>query len=119
MHRKYSFGASTLINIYEDRMEFISLGGIVSGLSLEAVMLGTSQSRNEKLANVFYRLEAYGTEIQKILLNYEKYKMKPIFKTEIGVFLVVLQNIHFAALQVEEKDEKSKKKFKWWLWENS
>lgn len=86
VHRKYSFGASTLINIYEDRMEFISLGGIVSGLSLEAVMLGISQSRNEKLANVFYRLETYGTGIQKILLNYEKYKMKPIFKTEIGVF---------------------------------
>ena len=45
-------------------MEFLSLGGIVSGLSLEAVMLGVSQSRNEKLANIFYRLhliEAYGT----------------------------------------------------------
>lgn len=98
VHREYSFGASTLINIYEDRMEFVSLGGIVSGLSLEAIMLGVSQSRNEKLANVFYRLhliEAYGTGIQKIISNYEKYKIKPIIKTEIGVFQVVLPNIHY------------------------
>ena len=98
IHREYSFGASTLINIYEDRMEFVSLGGIVSGLSLEAIMLGVSQSRNEKLANVFYRLhliEAYGTGIQKIILNYEKYKIKPIIKTEVGVFQVVLPNIHY------------------------
>lgn len=97
VHREYSFGASTLVNIYEDRMEFLSLGGIVSGLSLEAVMLGVSQSRNEKLANIFYRLhliEAYGTGIQKILLNYKKYNMKPIFKTEVGAFQVILPNIH-------------------------
>ena len=56
VHREYSFGASTLINIYDDRMEFLSIGGIVTGLSLEAIMLGISQSRNERLSNVFYRL---------------------------------------------------------------
>lgn len=106
VHREYSFGASTLINIYEDRMEFVSLGGIVSGLSLEAIMLGVSQSRNEKLANVFYRLhliEAYGTGIQKIILNYEKYKIKPIIKTEVGVFQVVLPNIHYQK-NINEKE---------------
>ena len=32
VHRDYSFSASNLINIYEDRMEFVSLGGLVSGL---------------------------------------------------------------------------------------
>lgn len=109
VHREYSFGASTLINIYEDRIEFLSLGGIVSGLSLEAVMLGVSQSRNEKLANIFYRLhliEAYGTGIQKILLNYEKYGIKPVFKTEIGAFLVILPNIHFNKVKVESIENK-------------
>ena len=107
VHREYSFGASTLINIYEDRIEFISLGGVVSGLSLEAIMLGVSQSRNEKLANVFYRLrltEAYGTGIQKIFLSYKFYKKEPIFKTEIGAFLVILPNIHFTS--EEKKTEK-------------
>lgn len=104
VHREYSFGASTLINIYEDRIEFISLGGVVAGLSMGAIMLGVSQSRNERLANIFYRLhliEAYGTGIQKIMLNYEKEENKPIFKSEVGAFQVILPNIHYQ----KEKDK--------------
>ena len=57
VHRDYSFSGSTFINLYSDRLEFISLGGLVPGLSLEAAMLGASQSRNEKLANLFYRMK--------------------------------------------------------------
>ena len=67
-------------------------------------MLGVSQSRNEKLANVFYRLhliEAYGTGIKKIFTNYEKYNMKPIIRAEVGAFQVVLPNIHYK--KIEEK----------------
>lgn len=108
VHREYSFGASTLVNIYEDRIEFLSLGGIISGLSLEAVMLGVSQSRNEKLADIFYRLhliEAYGTGIQKILLNYKNYNLKPVFKAETGAFQVILPNIHYQS-ETEENIEK-------------
>lgn len=104
VHREYSFSGSTLVNIYEDRIEFISLGGIISGLSLDSIMLGVSQSRNEKLANVFYRLhliEAYGTGIKKIFTNYEKYNTKPIIRTEVGAFQVVLPNIHYK--KIEEK----------------
>ena len=35
VHRDYSFSGSTIINLYSDRLEIISLGGLVSGLSLE------------------------------------------------------------------------------------
>ena len=56
IHRDYLFSGSTIINIYDDHLEFISLGGLVSGLSLESVFLGASQSRNPGLASVFYRL---------------------------------------------------------------
>lgn len=99
VHREYSFGASTLINVYEDRIEFLSLGGIVSGLSLEAIMLGISQSRNEKLSNVFYRLhliEAFGTGIQKIIRSYTDYEVQPTFKAEQGAFVVILPNRHLS-----------------------
>lgn len=99
VHREYSFGASTLINIYEDRIEFLSLGGIVSGLSLEAIMLGISQSRNEKLSDVFYRLrliEAFGTGIQKIIRSYMDYEVQPTFKAEQGAFVVILPNRHLS-----------------------
>lgn len=113
VHREYSFGGSSLINIYEDRMEILSLGSIVSGISLEAIMLGISQSRNEKLANVFYRLhliEAYGTGIQKIMKSYKKYDISPIFRTETGAFLVVLPNIHYkdkkTSIDLDKNQEK-------------
>ena len=104
IHREYSFSGSTLVNIYEDRIEFVSLGGIVYGLSLDSIMLGVSQSRNEKLVNIFYRLyliEAYGTGIRKIFTNYERYNMKPTIKAEVGAFQVVLPNIHYK--KIEEK----------------
>ena len=98
VHREYSFSASTIINIFDDRIEFMSLGGLVSGLSIEAIMLGASQSRNEKLANLFYRLkliEAYGTGIQKILVSYKEFSFKPVFKSETGAFLTTLKNVNY------------------------
>ena len=73
-------------------------------MSLDSIMLGVSQSRNEKLANIFYRLhliEAYGTGIRKIFTNYERYNMKPTIKAEVGAFQVVLPNIHYK--KIEEK----------------
>ena len=57
VHREYSFRASTFISLYADRLEFTSIGGLVSGVSLKDVTMGISVCRNFKLANVFYRLE--------------------------------------------------------------
>lgn len=73
VHREYSFRASTFISLYADRLEFTSIGGLVSGVSLKDVTMGISVCRNFKLANVFYRLElieAYGTGIIKIMEAY-------------------------------------------------
>ena len=56
VHRDYSFSGSNLVNVYEDRIEFVSLGGLVSGLELKSIFLGVSQSRNPNLAAVFYRM---------------------------------------------------------------
>lgn len=97
VHREYSFSGSTFINLYSDRLEIISLGGLVSGLSLEAAMLGASQPRNEKLAALFYRMkliEAYGTGISKILSCYKGLPVQPKFESVEGAFQVVLPNIH-------------------------
>ena len=70
VHREYSFHASGLISIFDDRIEFVSVGGLVPGVELEDVMVGISVCRNEELADVFYRLhliEAYGTGLTKIM----------------------------------------------------
>jgi ATP-dependent DNA helicase RecG len=105
-HREYSFSGSTYINLYSDRLEIISLGGLVSGLSIEAVMLGASQPRNEKLANLFYRMkliEAYGTGISKIISCYKGLPIQPKFENVEGAFCVILPNIHAQALTAENE----------------
>ncbi|MCT4584590.1 MAG: AAA family ATPase [Peptostreptococcaceae bacterium] len=106
VHRDYSFSGSTIINIYSKQIEFISLGGLVSGLSLEAAMLGASQPRNEKLANLFYRMkliEAYGTGISKIISFYEEMSIKPEFKNVKGAFRVVLPNTNTNKVEISNE----------------
>lgn len=105
VHRDYSFSGSTFVNVYTDKIEFISLGGLVSGLSLEAVMLGASQPRNEKLAALFYRMrliEAYGTGIGKIMSSYSNASKKPVFENVDGAFRVVLPNRNYETVSVVE-----------------
>lgn len=95
VHRDYSFSGSTLLNIYDDRMEFVSLGGLVPGISMEAIFMGVSQPRNTNLASVFYRMkliESYGTGIGKICRMYEEEQSQPQFDTAKGVFRVILPN---------------------------
>ena len=95
VHCDYSFSGSNLINIYDDRMEFVSLGGLVPGLELDSIFLGVSQSRNPNLAAVFYRMrliESYGTGIGKIQRMYNSVEKKPKFETAKGVFRVTLPN---------------------------
>ncbi|WP_330601727.1 RNA-binding domain-containing protein [Anaerocolumna cellulosilytica] len=106
VHRDYSFSGSTIINLYSDRLEIISLGGLVTGLSLEAVMLGASQTRNEKLASLFYRMkliEAYGTGISKIISCYKGLPVQPKFENVEGAFRVVLPNTHSHEISVEDE----------------
>lgn len=70
VHRDYSFRSSSFISIFTDRIEFISVGGLLPGIAPNDVLLGMSICRNPNLANVFYRLqliEAYGKgKIQSI-----------------------------------------------------
>ena len=93
VHRDYAFSAGTLISVYADRMEFVSVGGLVHGVSLDDVLLGLSICRNSKLANVFYRLnliEAYGTGLKKIQSAYESDVRQPTFLATPNAFKVVL-----------------------------
>ena len=88
-------GDPDLVNVYEDRIEFVSLGGLVSGLELKSIFLGVSQSRNPNLAAVFYRMrliESYGTGIGKIERAYKTCPFQPEFETAKGVFRVTLPN---------------------------
>lgn len=98
VHRDYAFQASALISIYSDRIEFISIGGLLPGIDLDDVMVGLSICRNQNLANVFYRLqliEAYGTGIRKIMNAYENNNRKPLIETTNNAFKITLPNVNF------------------------
>ena len=97
VHRDYSFSTSTLISVYDDRVEFTSIGGLPAGVSLDDIMLGLSVCRNPKLANVFYRLElieAYGTGMKKIMGAYENSNKKPVIETTDNAFKIILPNLN-------------------------
>lgn len=98
VHRDYSFSGATLISIFEDRIEFVTIGGLVKGITLDDVKLGVSVLRNQYLANIFYRLrliEAYGTGIFKINECYEDYTVKPVIETTDNAFKITLPNTNF------------------------
>ncbi len=110
VHRDYSFSASTLISIYLDRIEFTTIGGLPSGVSLDDIMLGLSVCRNPKLANVFYRLElieAYGTGMRKIMKAYEGSRKKPIIETTENAFKIILPNLNEGGFLGSEEKAKN------------
>lgn len=97
VHRDYSFSASSLISIYDDRIELVSIGGLLTGIELEDIMAGISICRNQNLANLFYRLhliEAYGTGLTKIMEAYDSSLKKPILSTTKNSFKITLHNIN-------------------------
>lgn len=99
VHRDYAISSPTLISIFDDRIEFVSIGGLVRGISYEDIMLGVSVLRNQHLANVFYRLkliEAYGTGMLKINECYADNEKKPIIEVTGNAFKVCLPNRNYA-----------------------
>ena len=104
VHRDYSFRASTLVSVYADRIEFVSVGGLPSGIELDDIMLGLSVCRNPKLAAIFYRLqliEAYGTGMPKIMNAYTETELKPKIEVSSNAFKITLPNRNTGANHTE------------------
>ncbi|MBP2027234.1 ATP-dependent DNA helicase RecG [Acetoanaerobium pronyense] len=95
VHKEYSYSSSTLISIFDDKIEIVTIGGLTKGLSEDDIMLGVSILRNRNLANIFYRLkliEAYGTGIPKIIESYNEYNVKPKIEISSNAFKITLPN---------------------------
>ena len=113
VHRDYSFSASTLISVYDDRIEFVSVGGLPNGIALEDILLGLSVCRNPKLAAVFYRLnliEAYGTGMPKILKAYAGSGVKPKIEVSSNAFKITLPNRNSATRDLTAVSDTTKSK---------
>lgn len=109
-HRDYSFSGSILIHLFQDRLEIVSLGGLVKGLTIEDIELGVSQSRNPKLANVLYRLkwiESYGTGLQRMKESYKQNHEQPFWTVGPNAFVVTLpkQTIATTLTEYAELDD--------------
>lgn len=105
IHRDYNFTGSILISLYDNRFEIVSLGGLVKGISINDIYMGVSESRNPKLANIFYRLkyvESFGTGIGRIIKSYEQYNLKPLLQESDNAFLVMLPNVNYR--EIKEKN---------------
>lgn len=109
-HRDYSFSGSILIHLFQDRLEIVSLGGLVKGLTIEDIELGVSQSRNPKLANGLYRLkwiESYGTGLQRMKESYKQNHEQPFWTVSPNAFVVTLpkQTIATTLTEYAELDD--------------
>lgn len=98
IHRSYYFVNSTMVNLYDDKFEILSMGGLIEGITMKEIFKGVSLSRNPNLANIFYRLgyvESFGTGIGRILDSYEKDDKKPVFDVTDNTFSIILPNRNY------------------------
>jgi len=95
VHRDYALPGADLVSLFDDRLEVLSAGGLVRGVSLSDVLLGLSALRNAALAGVFYRLrliEAYGTGLLKIREAYAGAPRPAAVEATDHAFKVTLPN---------------------------
>ncbi len=97
VHRDYSRDAAARIEIYTDRIEIYSPGGLPIGISEEEYLEGRiSVSRNRVIADVFYRLriiEKLATGVRRIKAYYKDSAKKPEFHVSENSITVVLPKI--------------------------
>lgn len=96
IHRDYSVYGSTLINIYENKIEVVNIGGLIGGLTVDAIKKGSSATRNPKLASIFHRLnyvESYGSGIPRIIAQYKGQKQQPVIETTENSFFITFPKL--------------------------
>ena len=108
IHRSYTeLGSEVHIDMFDDRLEIYSPGGMVGGVFIKDVDILNvpSKRRNPILADIFGRLkymERRGSGFKKIINAYEtqqnyKNDLKPIFNSFNNDFILTLFNLNYSA----------------------
>lgn len=108
IHRDYLIvGSEVHIDIFDDRLEIYSPGGMFDGINVQDrdIMTVPSRRRNPIIADMFSRLnlmERRGSGFKKIIEDYQNQyryadEMRPSFVSEHGAFFLTLQNLNFGA----------------------
>lgn len=111
-HRDYLVNGSEVhIDIYDDRMEIYSPGGMPDGSLIQErdPLTVPSTRRNPVLADVFNRLgymERKGSGFEKIISGYEfqvnySEDKKPLFRSDRYQFTVVMPNLNYGTENID------------------
>jgi len=98
IHRDYQIiGTEVHVDMFDDRLEIISPGGMLSGSRIQEMDLRRvpSMRRNEIISDIFGRLhymDRRGSGIGRILNSYTEFAEKPRFYSTETYFLVELPN---------------------------
>ncbi len=99
VHRNYGRREEARVEIFSDRVEILSPGGLPIGISKEEYIEGrVSVARNQIIADVFYRLkiiEKLATGIRRIRELYRDAMEKPAFHVSENSILVLLPRIPY------------------------
>lgn len=94
IHRAWDLNAKIRISMFEDRIEIMSPGGLINGITKDEYISGMISSlRNPIISNVFFRLgivEIFGTGILRIIHSYNESINKPIFNTSTNTIQIIL-----------------------------
>lgn len=108
VHRTWDINAHIRVEMYPDRIEIASPGGLTIGLTEEDYLSGSiSILRNPIIGNIFFRLnyiEMFGTGIRRILDSYSHFKIKPSFRITDNTITVSLPTTK--ALDVSSDERK-------------
>lgn len=114
-HRDYLVNGSEVhIDIYDDRMEIYSPGGMPDGSLIQErdPLSVPSTRRNPVLADVFNRLgymERKGSGFEKIISGYEfqvnySEEKKPSFRSDRYQFTVIMPNLNYGVENIDISD---------------
>ena len=116
IHRDYIvMGKEIHIDMYDDRVEIVSPGGMFDGKAIQDRDIDTISSarRNPVIADLFHRMrymERRGSGLRKILDSTAQLPgytdaFRPQFISTDGDFIVVLKNVNYNGLAISETSE--------------
>jgi len=98
IHRDYQIlGAEVHIDMYDDRLEIVSPGGMIDGSQIQNLEIGKipSMRRNTVISDIFSRLhfmDRRGSGLSRIIESYNDFMEKPKFLSDESSFTVIFPN---------------------------
>jgi ATP-dependent DNA helicase RecG len=105
VHRNYMIQGSEIhIDMFDDRLEIVSPGGMPDGKRIQNLNIGDIPSvrRNPVICDIFSRLklmERRGSGLRKIIDNYPK-DIAPVFRSTEQTFVVTLKNLNYGRISI-------------------